>query len=835
MEMYFFFILLTFVVAILPLAILCVLIAVASRLNDIHKSMKKLSDELQVRHRDNPSTQKVTEVQTTKATEPAAQPVKESPPPQVSPIVTQRVDLPPPTVVTVTVPKPPVAAKPEGNKPANIPEPANTQVKPAKKASVAVQPAKPREPSALERRLAALRNWCVYGKTEGVAPGESAEKLLATTWLLRCGILVILFTSVFLLKLSIEKGILSPTGRVAMSYFAGAALLLFGLNGRMRKNYWSLGQALCGISLGVFYFSSFAMTSMYHLVPPLIGGIVMCLTTLTAGFLADRLNSMSIALVALCGGYATPLLLNTGANNFPGLFAYLLLLGVGVLCLAYRRNWLQLNMLSMAFTYGIYALAYDKHFAPEDFAICQTALVLFFVLFSTIVFLHNVRKRIPANALEIFGLLANSGVFFGLSWMTISRIGNGDKLFFAPLTLGLAVYYLLHALVLGRCGDEASKALLLIFCALSGLYLALTFPVVLSGNWLSAAWSLQALTMLWLGLKLKSNLVKNCGWILYFITLIHLASHEFWLYQDINPAGTAFWSNVISRLCQFLLPVASLAAAAKLTMQETSAQETATSREQQPRCQANMLTGLLLAVAFLVLFIFLRLEIAADLRTSLTDFHFTGINLVWIAACLTSLLLLKRGVPGWWRLFFCTLMGGTIIRMFLDFNNYKLWRWALPDFRWSACFGWLGCTTILTIGFMLCGRLLPAEGRDRWLNRACRIIWPILLFVHTTREWGLIIKYKLPGLAGGGISVLWAIFAFVLVFRGISQSLKSLRYLGLALFTVIVFKVFLFDMSHLEAIYKVIAFFVFGVLLLGAAFVYLKFWRGNTSTKAEKP
>ena len=116
-----------------------------------------------------------------------------------------------------------------------------------------------------------------------------------------------------------------------------------------------------------------------------------------------------------------------------------------------------------------------------------------------------------------------------------------------------------------------------------------------------------------------------------------------------------------------------------------------------------------------------------------------------------------------------------------------------------------------------------------------RIIWPILLFVHTTREWGLIIKYKLPGLAGGGISVLWAIFAFVLVFRGISQSLKSLRYLGLALFTVIVFKVFLFDMSHLEAIYKVIAFFVFGVLLLGAAFVYLKFWRGNTSTKAEKP
>ena len=164
----------------------------------------------------------------------------------------------------------------------------------------------PCEPTAFERRLQMLRNWFLYGRADGVTKGDAVEKLLATTWLLRCSILVILFTSVFLLKLSIDRGILAPSGRVALSYLAGTAVLIAGLNRRMRQRYWSMGQALCGIGLGMFYFSSFAMTSMYHLASATIGGAVMCLTTVTAGVLADRLNSISIAMVAMFGGYVTP-------------------------------------------------------------------------------------------------------------------------------------------------------------------------------------------------------------------------------------------------------------------------------------------------------------------------------------------------------------------------------------------------------------------------------------------------------------------------------------------------------------------------------------------------
>ena len=691
------------------------------------------------------------------------------------------------------------------------------------------------EPTAFEHRIRMLRNWFLYGRTEGVPAGEDVERLMATTWLLRCGILVILFTSAFLLKLSIERGILAPPGRVILSYLAGASVLLAGLTRRMRQRYWSMGQALCGLGLGVFYFSSFAMTSMYHLVSATIGGAVMCLTTVTAGALAERLDSISIAMVAMAGGYATPLLLNTEAWNFPGLAAYLLLLGLGVLWLAIRRNWPPLSWLAMIFTYGIYCLTISTRYAQGDFAVCQTALVLFFMLFSTTVFIHNVRRNIPATALEIFALLANSAIFFGISWRLIGKVNHGERLLFAPLTLGLAAYYLLHAAVLARRRETAPRNLLRIFCALSGLYLALTFPVVLSEKWLASAWSMQAFTMLWLGYRMESRLLKNCAWCLYAMTIGHLAVCDFWCFRSMAlSAGETTWQELVSRLFQYLVPVASLAVAARLTTKANESQADSTDQGPPPALglesgsPAELLAGGLLGLAFVALFLFLLLEEALCLRANRIHW-LAGVNLVWVGGCMAALQMLKRRMEGWWQAILAILLGAIVMRSVSDFLNPLFWRWDTPQFLWGDCIGALANTSVLAMGFALCARQMPKGRMEQTMGRVCQLAWPVLLFVHLTREWSIIIKYKLPGLTGGGVSVLWGMFAFALVFRGLRKPSRWLRYLGLGLFTVVVCKVFLFDMGHLDALYRVMAFFLAGALLMGAAFVYLKFWHNSNS------
>ena len=57
--------------------------------------------------------------------------------------------------------------------------------------------------------------------------------------------------------------------------------------------------------------------------------------------------------------------------------------------------------------------------------------------------------------------------------------------------------------------------------------------------------------------------------------------------------------------------------------------------------------------------------------------------------------------------------------------------------------------------------------------------------------------------------------------------MRVLRYIGLALFAVVVVKVFFYDIGNLDAVYRVMAFLAFGILLLGAAFVYFKFWHSK--------
>ncbi len=700
------------------------------------------------------------------------------------------------------------------------------------------EPVAPREPSQIEIRLKALRNWLIFGRSDGMSSGESAEKMLATTWLLRSGILVLLFSTVFLLKLSIERGLLAPEGRVAISYLCGALLLGAGLHKKMRSEYWRLGQALAGIGLGMFYFSSFAMVSMYSLVPAAVGGAVMVLVTLTAGLLADRLSSIPIAMVTMLGGYATPLLLNTGQKNIPGLAGYLLLLGIGVLWLSNRRNWQQLIFLAMIFTYILTCGVYKVHFTPEDFPVFQLSLSLLMMLFSTSVFVHNVRLKIQATFLEILGLLCNSMLFFTLSMLAINRTWPEEGIAAAPLTMGLSMFYLLHALLLARRKAEEDRNLLLIFCALSGFYLSLTFPAVLTGEWLGAAWALEALMMLWLGCKMDSRFLRTCAWLLYGATLLRLTMYEFSFYSTpqnwSSTAGSGtFWSECLARCIQYLIPVFSLAMASKIAISnaETANAEVPVNRDSETAPSvtsgANIISGIFISLAFILCISFMLMEVNHTLYRAYPMFRTAGKNIVWIAGFITALQLFRRGVPGWWKPCFF-IIGTCIIALAVhDFINGSSWICGFPDFLWSYSIGDILNTLVLAGGIWYAGKTITRHGLSKSAAAICSVSWPIILFLHTTRELHTIVENKLPGMTGGGISILWSLFAFAMVMNGLRKSCRFQRYLGLGLFLIVIGKVFLFDIVHLDAAYRVAAFIAFGILLMGAAFVYLRFWHSK--------
>lgn len=560
-------------------------------------------------------------------------------------------------------------------------------------------PAANQSASQFSKRFTCFLNWIVTGRGEGIPQGESAEKYLATTWLLRAGILVILFTSAFLLKLSIERGLLGPAGRVALSYVAGIALLLSGLSRRMRERYWGIGQTFIGLSIALFYFSSFAMSAMYHLTPVMVSGAVMVFVTVASGLLALKFNAISLALVAMTGGYATPLMLSTGHANFEGLGAYFVLLGLAIIWLSDRRDWKILNWLSMLATYVIFGLAISKYYsASQHYVACQVSLVAFLLIFSLTTFIYNFHRRLDASPSEVVSLLTNSSLFFALSY-TILRSVNGTPLVkYAPLTIGLAAFYLINAILLQKHQHGSNRNLLLTFCCLSAIYLSLAFPVIFSARWWPTSWALQGIVLIWFGMRMRSTLLRSFGWLLFFCAILRLLAWDHLCLRHPGYLGLEadFWLASLRRCLNVLLPAGALFYGAGLYLKQAR-------------------------------------DESSPVRT-----------LFEIFAC---------------------------------------------------------------VFYVIIGMLIT--------------------FIFTTYELNHILVAKMPQMAAGGRSLLWAIYGFSFLFYGLKKSYTWLRCLGLLLLAVVVGKVFLMDLNHLEAIYRVISFLVFGILLIASAFIYFKFWHNK--------
>jgi uncharacterized membrane protein len=98
-----------------------------------------------------------------------------------------------------------------------------------------------------------------------------------------------------------------------------------------------------------------------------------------------------------------------------------------------------------------------------------------------------------------------------------------------------------------------------------------------------------------------------------------------------------------------------------------------------------------------------------------------------------------------------------------------------------------------------------------------------LLLFYLTLEINTALGHFAPASRSGGITVLWGVYALALLITGLQRTVRGLRYAGLALFGLVIFKVFGHDLAHLDAFYRIIAFIVLGLILLGAAFIYVKF------------
>jgi uncharacterized membrane protein len=219
---------------------------------------------------------------------------------------------------------------------------------------------------------------------------------LGTKWLNWVGIVMLLVGIGFFLKYAYDNAWIGPKGRLAIGTLLG--IIALGLGERFRRRDWSiLFQVLTGGGLAIFYLCVFFSFQVYHLAGPTITMILAIGVTALAVVMAVAYDAVSIAILAVVGGFLSPVLLSTGTNHPYALFIYVAILDMVAIGAAYFRRWRALDLLCFIGTIVMYLGWHQRFYASNQMIPALVFTSLFYLMFLLIPTLYSLVRRLPVT------------------------------------------------------------------------------------------------------------------------------------------------------------------------------------------------------------------------------------------------------------------------------------------------------------------------------------------------------------------------------------------------------------------------------------------------------
>lgn len=540
---------------------------------------------------------------------------------------------------------------------------------------------------------------------------DQIESMIGRRWVGWAAVSLILFATAFFLKYAFENRWIGELGRVAIGVAFGIGMGVAGYKYHQRR--WRIfSQILTAGGIVLLYLSTYAAFGYYHLVTQKVAFVYIAILIGEAAGLALLYNAPAIAIMALVGGFLAPVLLHSDRDQYRSLFAYIVALDVGALALL--KHWKGLSSVAYFGTQLLFWLWYNERYHPQKRAavlIFQTAIFLIFLLAH--LGRELIRRELPTIE-DLALLLINPFVFFATAYYLLNPSHHDWMGVFA---IGMALLYASAAKILlqrsmhptrtARPGTPLAinRSELLAMIGIALTFVTIAIPIQLRSNWITIAWAVEALTLLWAGLEIRSLKLRTFGCTLFGLALAKLFVWDTpWSPFSFRPMFTP----VLNRYFLSSLVVIGCLFCASVLYQRAS---------ERKQIHAPKLRLAILLAAVVTLWFVMSVE---------TQTFFAA---------------------------------GAAAEKIADDAEHQLW-----------------------LGQM-------------------------------------------------ALSVLWAAYAAILAAAGFVRRSAVLRWAALALFAITIVKAMLVDIAQLQQLYRIIVFFVLGVLLLLVAWGYHKAFHSQESSK----
>ncbi|MCU0422927.1 MAG: DUF2339 domain-containing protein [Bacteroidia bacterium] len=650
---------------------------------------------------------------------------------------------------------------------------------------------------------------------------------------------------------AIDHNLITPITRIILGYAFGVTLLLIGI--KLKKYYHTYSAVLVSGALAILYFLTYQAYDNLKLLPQVFAFVMMLALTVFAVISAISYNRQIIAHFGLVGGYAIPLLLSTGSGQAIILFIYITIINIGILAIAIKKYWKNLYYSSFLITWLIFIIwIIDNNNYNNHPALANIFATLFFVIFYIQSIAYKLLQKEMFKKADILSVITNAFTYYAIGYFILKNETWSNYNLTGAFTLFNAIVHLCLGLILRRL-QVADKNLMHLVSGLALTFVTITIPVQFDANWVTLLWIGEAAILFWIG---RTKQTAFYEWIAYVIMLLAFISQALdWLsvYDNyvVGQPETKITPIFNIYFLSALLVGVGFGWINYMNNKLPNSAYISFNKDLQTIIDYGIPALFVLSIYFPVL-----LEISNYWNQLAKESTLLIINKEIGEESYIQNLDLKQFKQAWnliYTMIFSTTLGLINLRFVKNKQLGKVYvylssfiiiiflltgLYALSELRvsylnpvyenyptsWFHIFiRYISLLSLVGLVFTLYKHIHTYFKEESYLTYFDIFVYTTILWVSTSEliHWMDMLastqKYKLA------VTILFAVYALILISIGLWQRKAALRIYGIALFAATLIKLFLYDLSGTESIEKTITFIIVGILLLVISFLYNKY------------